>query len=148
METDMPLNPEKIIQLRESHGWSQEQLAGAAGLSVRTVQRAERDGVASRETKLCLAAALGVSHSDLEARSSERPPPVFSPDASLMAFIHVTLGTTFMMVGAGLAGASLFGEAHFVPLYLGSFFALCGALELALARRWRRKAGAFASAAG
>jgi transcriptional regulator with XRE-family HTH domain len=67
VEAQMTLDVEKLKQLRERWGWSQDQLANAAGVSVRTVQRAERDGTASRETKVCLAAALGVPHGELDA---------------------------------------------------------------------------------
>lgn len=58
MEQDMKLNPTVIRRLREARHWSQEQLAAAAGLSLRTVQRVETEGAASRETRVCLAAAL------------------------------------------------------------------------------------------
>jgi transcriptional regulator with XRE-family HTH domain len=71
----MILDADKLKKLREARGWSQEQLAAAAGISVRTVQRAERDGSASRETKLCLAAALDVPHSTLEKPEPEKPAP-------------------------------------------------------------------------
>lgn len=49
----------KIRKLRERRAWTQEQLAGAASLSTRTVQRAE-DGVMSAETRAALAGALDV----------------------------------------------------------------------------------------
>lgn len=58
MEQGMKLDPSIVRRLREARHWSQEQLAAAAGLSLRTVQRVEAEGVASRETRVCLAAAL------------------------------------------------------------------------------------------
>lgn len=58
MEQDMKLNPTIIRRLREARHWSQEQLAAAAGFGLRTVQRVETEGAASRETRVCLAAAL------------------------------------------------------------------------------------------
>ena len=78
----MILDTEKLKQLRERRGWSQDQLATAAGVSVRTVQRAEKDGTASRETKVCLAAALDVPHVDLEA-TDQAPISAASPGAVL-----------------------------------------------------------------
>lgn len=54
-----------IRKLRLDRGWSQEQLAQMAGISTRTLQRAERGKQASLETLKCLAAVLGVEHSDL-----------------------------------------------------------------------------------
>jgi DNA-binding XRE family transcriptional regulator len=72
MEQDMKLNPSIVRRLREARHWSQEQLAAAAGLGLRTVQRVEADGVASRETRVCLAAALDT---DVSAMLDAGPGP-------------------------------------------------------------------------
>lgn len=45
---------------RQKRGWSQEQLAGAAGLGIRTIQRVESSGIASNESAKCLAAVFEV----------------------------------------------------------------------------------------
>jgi len=58
VELDMKVDPTKLRLLREARSWSQERLADAAGLSLRTVQRVEREGNASAETRLALAGAL------------------------------------------------------------------------------------------
>ena len=68
----MKLNPSIVRRLREAGHWSQEQLAAAAGLGLRTVQRVEADGVASRETRVCLAAALDT---DVSAMLDAGPGP-------------------------------------------------------------------------
>ncbi|MBL4601039.1 MAG: helix-turn-helix domain-containing protein [Rhizobiaceae bacterium] len=47
-----------IRKLRMDKGFSQEQLAGMAGVSTRTLQRIERGANASPETLKCLAAVL------------------------------------------------------------------------------------------
>jgi DNA-binding XRE family transcriptional regulator len=60
MDTLMKINADTVRILREEKSWSQEHLASAAGLSVRTVQRVESDGIGSAETRLALAGALGV----------------------------------------------------------------------------------------
>jgi transcriptional regulator with XRE-family HTH domain len=54
-----------IRQLREEKPWTQEQLAQAAALDVRTVQRAERGRGMSAETLQAIAGALDVSIEDL-----------------------------------------------------------------------------------
>lgn len=59
-DQEMRVDPAKLRQLREERSWSQERLADAAGLSLRTVQRVEREGNASAETRLSLAGAFGV----------------------------------------------------------------------------------------
>lgn len=57
----------KLVKLmREERGWSQEQLAAICGISERTVQRVEKDGKCSLESKMALASALEVSPRDLE----------------------------------------------------------------------------------
>src|SRR5262245_7106622 len=60
MDTQMKIDADTVRTLREEKSWSQEHLASAAGLSVRTVQRVESDGFGSAETRLALAGALGV----------------------------------------------------------------------------------------
>jgi len=55
------LSPERVKYFRKDNGWSQELLAKASGLSLRTIQRAEKDGNSSVETQLALAAAFDIS---------------------------------------------------------------------------------------
>lgn len=61
----MRIDADRLRQLREQRAWSQEQLAEIAGLSTRTVQRVERGERASHETRMALAAALGLSVEDI-----------------------------------------------------------------------------------
>ena len=65
MEAQMKINGEAVRALRERKSWSQEHLANASGLSVRTVQRVEVENAGSAETRLALAAALDVPVADL-----------------------------------------------------------------------------------
>ncbi|PHS35746.1 MAG: XRE family transcriptional regulator [Robiginitomaculum sp.] len=50
----------KIKRWREERSWSQEHLADAAGISLRTIQRIENGDGASRESVMALAAAFNV----------------------------------------------------------------------------------------
>ena len=50
---------------RTAQGWTQEQLAEHAGLSVRTIQRIERGAPATLETLKCLAAVFETTVSTL-----------------------------------------------------------------------------------
>jgi len=54
-----------VQKLRLKHGWSQQQLADASGLSVRTVQRIEAGFPASTESLKSLAAVFEVDFSTL-----------------------------------------------------------------------------------
>ncbi len=71
----MNVSPKHLVSLRQDRGWSQEKLAAVAGVSERTIQRAEKDGTCSLDTKMALASAFEVTPSDLmeiiEETSSE-----------------------------------------------------------------------------
>ncbi len=58
----MQINPDavKIKRWREERSWSQDHLADAASLSLRTVQRIENGDGASRESVMALATAFNV----------------------------------------------------------------------------------------
>ncbi|WP_394130016.1 helix-turn-helix domain-containing protein [Shewanella maritima] len=61
----MNVSPDKLIELRKDRGWSQEKLAAVSGVSERTIQRAEKDGSCSMETKLAFSNAFEISPSEL-----------------------------------------------------------------------------------
>jgi len=63
---DMKVNSERVKTLRLTKGWSQEQLAEVSGLGVRTIQRIEKDGVCSLESRNSLASAFHVESEDLQ----------------------------------------------------------------------------------
>jgi len=63
----------KIRQLRTEKAWTQEELAAAAGISARTVQRAE-EGQMSAETLKALAKAFGVPIEMISVPKAPRQP--------------------------------------------------------------------------
>jgi transcriptional regulator with XRE-family HTH domain len=56
----MRLNTEAIRKLRKEKGWTQQQLAELADVSLRTIQRIEKSGVTSMETSSALCAVFEV----------------------------------------------------------------------------------------
>lgn len=62
----MKINSKLVLELRTAQCWSQEELALAAGLNIRTVQRIESDGTASLQSKKALASALEIDFHDLD----------------------------------------------------------------------------------
>jgi DNA-binding XRE family transcriptional regulator len=48
----MELNKETLKSQRETRAWSQTQLADVSGLSLRTIQRIEKTGIASQESAI------------------------------------------------------------------------------------------------
>lgn len=70
-QEEMKISPAFVRRLRTERGWSQEQLAVVSGLSLRTIQRVEAGGSASRETRTSLAATFDCQLADLAAKAIE-----------------------------------------------------------------------------
>lgn len=64
---EMKLKSKKIKELRRQKFWSQEELAAASSLSLRTIQRIEKDGISSVESLKALASVLEVNADDITA---------------------------------------------------------------------------------
>jgi transcriptional regulator with XRE-family HTH domain len=62
----MKVNAELIVKLRKERSWSQDELAIASGLNLRTIQRVEKYATASLQSKKALAAALEIDTRDLD----------------------------------------------------------------------------------
>lgn len=67
MSNDVKINKEAVVKLRANKCWSQEELAAACGLSVRTIQRVEKHGAASLETTKALASVFSVMPGALQS---------------------------------------------------------------------------------
>ncbi|MAD04956.1 helix-turn-helix domain-containing protein [Pseudoalteromonas shioyasakiensis] len=61
----MQLNPNTIKALRLKFEWTQQQLADACDVSLRTIQRVEKEGAASKETTMSLCAVFEVRQGEL-----------------------------------------------------------------------------------
>jgi transcriptional regulator with XRE-family HTH domain len=61
----MKVNADLVLRARREKFWSQEELAIASGLNLRTIQRIEREASASLQSKKALAAALDLDIQDL-----------------------------------------------------------------------------------
>ena len=66
----MRVNAESILRMRKEKAWSQEELAIAAGLNLRTIQRIEKEATASLQTMKALASVFAVSIRALEHEES------------------------------------------------------------------------------
>ena len=62
----MDISKEKLLELRNERGWSQNRLALISGLGERTIQRIEKNGVCSAESAMALASAFELSPKDLQ----------------------------------------------------------------------------------
>jgi transcriptional regulator with XRE-family HTH domain len=61
----MDVNAKKIKELRTGKGWTQQHLADACAISLRTVQRVERYGNASQDTVLGLSSVFEIQQSEI-----------------------------------------------------------------------------------
>jgi DNA-binding XRE family transcriptional regulator len=66
----MKVNAELILSLRRERAWSQDELALATGLNLRTIQRIETEATASLQSVKALASAFEVSVRALEYKES------------------------------------------------------------------------------
>ncbi|WP_205758738.1 helix-turn-helix domain-containing protein [Lysobacter sp. HDW10] len=77
MEHEMKISSSVVRRLRTARGWSQDQLAVASGLSLRTIQRVEAEGIASMDTAVSLAATFEIRlielQEDQHASTNEKP---------------------------------------------------------------------------
>jgi transcriptional regulator with XRE-family HTH domain len=92
---DVKVDTDRIKELRRERAMSQEELAGAAGLSLRTIQRIEAEGIASLESKKALAVVLGVAPETLDDLREER-----------LRFLVALKGGTILGMGGALVGGT------------------------------------------
>jgi DNA-binding XRE family transcriptional regulator len=127
MDGQMKINSEVIRSLREQKAWSQEHLAVAAGLSARTVQRVEAEGVGSSETRLALAAALGVPISTLlSTHASSASNPQYRGEMPRGAWIGLGVGVMCSMGAIGVQYALGVATLPETARNLGIVFAIFG----------------------
>ena len=74
---DVQVDRNLLRSEREKRAWSQEHLAGAAGIGVRTIQRIESTGIASYESARAISAALEIPLGQL--RGGDDAPQITAP---------------------------------------------------------------------
>ena len=96
----MEINSDRIKSLRAANGWTQQHLADVCNVSVRTVQRVERHGAASKETALSLCAVFELTIEDIIQHQDDPKPEQMENTISIYALVPV------FIVG-GVVGALL-----------------------------------------
>lgn len=112
----MKIDPARIRAMRVEKGWSQENLAALAGVSVRTIQRIETRGVISLESRMALASAFGI---DVKALSLQARPQTQVPAKAPAPEPAPDYAT-------GMARAPAAGRARMRPW--GMYMLVCGGL--------------------
>jgi transcriptional regulator with XRE-family HTH domain len=114
-----------IKREREERAWPQQQLADVADVSLRTIQRLERDGSASFETLMAVAQAFAMEVKDLTpaSKTSEKLPP----QKPIHLLPRLTIGHDLSQI---CVGADQFQVEHDEDYDPRSVQAMKGILEL------------------
>ena len=94
----MKINSALVLQLRTARSWSQEELAIAAGLNPRTIQRIEKEATGSLQSKKALASVFEIDIKALEDKGT------FVMTKHEYKSVNIALKRGFM---SGLASAPL-----------------------------------------
>ena len=97
MEHEMKISSSIVRRLRTERGWSQDQLAIASGLSLRTIQRVEAEGIASMDTAVSLAATYEIRL--IELQEDQHAPTGQKPSFGHSALFLGTAGEPGMTHG-------------------------------------------------
>jgi len=134
----MKVNADLILKLRAEKSWSQDELAIASGLNIRTIQRVEKESSASLQTKKALASALNIDIQDLDFEHNlMKPCPTCQSDEIYQYKEY------FQYSGVGeellpKAGEGIFGVAKIRPFVCVA----CGHIRLMASSEAREKIAA------
>lgn len=95
----MQIQAQMIKQLRDERAMTQQHLADACDVSLRTIQRVEKYGNASQETVMGLSSVLEVDIDTLK----------LVPDKNKAKFETVDLRVQFLLIGIALFSGSILG---------------------------------------
>lgn len=146
----MKISAAVVRRLRLERGWSQEQLALASGLSLRTIQRVEADGSASLATKVCFAATFGIPLVELAADEGKHG---FVGESGAHAIGALLIGIAVLacvLIGEsgrlpGLPTSDALAVLHVLLGTLGALLSISAGLRIAARGRF---AGVFLAVIG
>ncbi len=103
----MQLNPNTVKTLRQQYCWTQQHLADASDVSLRTIQRVEKEGTASKETTMSLCAVFEIRQGELI--KLDEPKAMNSQHADKTSKFAVVIATTALISFAlGVASVLFF----------------------------------------
>lgn len=103
----MLVDAKKVKLLRLEKNWTQQHLAEVCDLSMRTIQRVEKDGVGSNETVSAYAAVFGLSSSDIiltkeEFENINRNADIAKPSNTFLGVLVLSVFAIGVGVGVSL----------------------------------------------
>ena len=128
---EMHINKDTIRKLRLEKSWSQEKLAEAARMNLRTLQRIEKDGVASLRSCESLASALGVEPQELQTGVEAGTPTdhLRGPHQQLVPAMAI-LAVILMVWGVAQAVVSFYQFSAFQSSIISFMFLFFAAFVL------------------
>lgn len=150
MEQEMMISSAVVRRLRTERGWSQDQLATASGLSLRTIQRVEADGNASQSTRVSLAATFGVQLSELSTDTGNAKPGLDHPTHHVgLLFTGIAVLACVLISESGrmpgLPASEGFAAINILLVMIGALLTIPSALRLIAQRHY---AGVMLAALG
>ncbi len=103
----MQLNPKTIKALRQKHNWTQQVLADACDVSLRTIQRVEKEGAASKETTMSLCAVFEVRQGELIKLDDTQKLELSEPSKTQKIYIIIAV-SSIISFGLGVSSVLLF----------------------------------------
>ncbi|MFT6285233.1 MAG: DNA-binding XRE family transcriptional regulator [Arenicella sp.] len=103
----MQLNPNTIKTLRQTHNWTQQLLADACDVSLRTIQRVEKEGAASKETTMSLCAVFEVRQGELIKLDDTQKMDITDPEKAQKMYFIITL-SSLISFGLGVTSVLIF----------------------------------------
>ncbi|MBL4671961.1 MAG: helix-turn-helix transcriptional regulator [Arenicella sp.] len=112
----MKVNAELVLKLRNQNSWTQEELAIACGLNLKTIQRIEKKASASLQSKKALASVFNINIQDLDYEEVQmKPCSECKSDRIYQYKKHTEIGGFGGELLPGLA-SGMFSLAKFLPV--------------------------------
>ena len=97
---DMQLSVDKLKQQRDLRAWTQSHLAEVSDISLRTIQRIEKSGIASQESAQSICAAYEIKIKDLLVSAPEEVTKItkvsrFNPSFLIPAIVTFGMAVSF-----------------------------------------------------
>ena len=86
----MKVNIELVRKMRKDNAWSQEELATASGLNLRTIQRIEKEATASLQSMKALASVFDMNIRDLEYEETRMINELLNQDVLIEMGLSIT----------------------------------------------------------
>jgi len=91
----MKVDVELLLKLRRDRAWSQDELATASGLNLRTIQRIEKEATASLQSMKALASVFDMGIRELEYEESGMINELLGKEVTLVMGISASKMTGF-----------------------------------------------------